>query len=347
LGRLAVGVAQSFNAQHVLGQDMNGAFGANFFSFTGPAAVANSGNLGSAGVAATVADASALTASSYSLTYTGTSGPLGVNQDVQLTRNSDGYTKLFQVPAGGDMAIDGLNLTLPSGATAGDSWTINNPTRFASSSIQVVVKTPQAIAAASPIRTEASSANSGSATITAGSVSSVANLPLAATVTLTFNKATGFAVTGGSPTPSLTVNPFTYTAGSPITFNGLSFSISGTPSDGDTFTISRNTNGVSDNRNALALAALQTTNTMGSTTFGGAYGEMVSQIGNTARQIDMTATAQVNVIAQAKQSLQSLSGVNLDEEAANLLRFQQAYQASGKMMQIANSLFQSVLDLAR
>ena len=105
------------------------------------------------------------------------------------------------------------------------------------------------------------------------------------------------------------------------------------------------------------MAALQATNTLGknasiagsqaTTTFGGAYSEMVSQIGNTARQIDMSATAQVNVIAQAKQSLQSLSGVNLDEEAANLLRFQQAYQASGKMMQIANTLFQSVLDLAR
>ena len=347
LGRLAVGVAQSFNVQHRLGQDLNGTLDSDFFSFAGPAVLPNSDNsVPLATVSATLQDASALTTSSYSLKYTGSSGG---NENFALTRTSDGTTWLvppFSVGTSGTITKDGLTLTLPSGATVNDSWTIE-PTRFASSSIQVVVKTPQAIAAASPIRTEASSANSGSATITAGSVSSVANLPLAATVTLTFNKATGFAVTGGSPTPSLTVNPFTYTAGSPITFNGLSFSISGTPSDGDTFTISRNTNGVSDNRNALALAALQTTNTMGSTTFGGAYGEMVSQIGNTARQIDMTATAQVNVIAQAKQSLQSLSGVNLDEEAANLLRFQQAYQASGKMMQIANSLFQSVLDLAR
>jgi flagellar hook-associated protein 1 FlgK len=74
---------------------------------------------------------------------------------------------------------------------------------------------------------------------------------------------------------------------------------------------------------------------------------MVSQIGNTARQTEVMAAAQANVIVQAKQAVQSLSGVNLDEEAANLLRFQQAYQASGKMMQIASSLFQSVLDLAK
>ena len=354
LGRLAVGVAQSFNAQHRLGQDLNGALGGDFFSFTGPTVLPNSGNLGSADVTATLQDASALTTSSYSLKYTGSSGG---NENFELTRDSDGTTWLatpFVVGTSGTITKDGLTLTLPSGATAKDSWTIE-PTRLASGSIQVTLKSPQEIAAASPIRTAALLTNAGKATMTAGSVSSVATLPpLNTPVTLTYATATQtFAVTGATPA----VGAIAYSAGSPITFNGMSFSISGAPSDGDAFTLSRNSNGVSDNRNALALAALQTTNTLGknanivggqaSTTFAGAYGEMVSQIGNTARQIDMTATAQVNVIAQAKQSLQSLSGVNLDEEAANLLRFQQAYQASGKMMQIANSLFQSVLDLAR
>jgi len=354
LGRLAVGVAQSFNAQHRLGQDLNGALGGDFFSFTGPTVLQNSGNLGSADVTATLQDTSALTTSSYSLKYTGSSGG---NENFELTRDSDGTTWLatpFGVGTSGTITKDGLTLTLPSGATAKDSWTIE-PTRLASGSIQVTLKSPQEIAAASPIRTAALLTNAGKATMTAGSVSSVATLPpLNTPVTLTYATATQtFAVTGATPA----VGAIAYSAGSPITFNGMSFSISGAPSDGDAFTLSRNSNGVSDNRNALALAALQTANTLGknanivggqaSTTFAGAYGEMVSQIGNTARQIDMTATAQVNVIAQAKQSLQSLSGVNLDEEAANLLRFQQAYQASGKMMQIANSLFQSVLDLAR
>ena len=354
LGRLAVGVAQSFNAQHRLGQDLNGALGGDFFSFTGPTVLPNSGNLGSADVTATLQDASALTTSSYSLKYTGSSGG---NENFELTRDSDGTTWLatpFVVGTSGTITKDGLTLTLPSGATAKDSWTIE-PTRLASGSIQVTLKSPQEIAAASPIRTAALLTNAGKATMTAGSVSSVATLPpLNTPVTLTYATATQtFAVTGATPA----VGAIAYSAGSPITFNGMSFSISGAPSDGDAFTLSRNSNGVSDNRNALALAALQTANTLGknaniaggqaSTTFAGAYSEMVSQIGNTARQIDMTATAQVNVIAQAKQSLQSLSGVNLDEEAANLLRFQQAYQASGKMMQIANSLFQSVLDLAR
>ena len=346
LGRLAVGVAQSFNAQHVLGQDMNGVFGANFFSVTGPAVLPNSGNSDpSVTVAATVTNASALTTSSYSLKCTGS---LVAGEKFELTRNSDGESWLFDGP---NKAIDGLTLTLPSGATANDSWTIE-PTRLASSSIRVTVKSPQAIAAAAaPIRT---ATNSGSATLSLTGLVPTATLPAAPTIpptpTIRFNDVTDpltGLVAGGEFTEISTGTQILYTPGSPISYHGMSFSVSGTPSDGDTFTIERDISGISDNRNALALAALQITNTLGSTTFGGAYGEMVSQIGNTARQIDMTATAQVNVIAQAKQSLQSLSGVNLDEEAANLLRFQQAYQASGKMMQIANSLFQSVLDLAR
>ena len=151
--------------------------------------------------------------------------------------------------------------------------------------------------------------------------------------------------------------PFAYTPGSSISLNGIGFAISGTPANGDVFTIERNTNAVGDNRNALALGALQTANTLGknasiagsrpSTSFQGAYAQLVSQIGNTARQTDVMAAAQRNVIAQTRQAQQSVSGVNLDEEAANLLRYQQAYQASGKLIQIAGTLFQSVLDLQR
>jgi flagellar hook-associated protein 1 FlgK len=149
--------------------------------------------------------------------------------------------------------------------------------------------------------------------------------------------------------------PFAYTSGGTISFNGVSFSISGTPADGDVFTLERNLNGIADNRNALALGALQTANTLGqsaggsspTTSFQGAYSQLVSQIGNTTRQMEVTSKAQANMIAETERAQQSVSGVNLDEEASNLLRYQQAYQASGKMMQIASTLFQAVLDLGR
>ena len=129
----------------------------------------------------------------------------------------------------------------------------------------------------------------------------------------------------------------------------MSFTISGSPADGDTFSISPNTGAVSDNRNALALAALQSASTLGGnppiTSFQGAYSQLVTEVGNKAREVDIMSKAQQNTVAQAQQAQQSVSGVNLDEEAANLLRYQQAYQASAKMIQIAGTLFQAVLQL--
>ncbi len=354
LGRVALGMAQSLNAQHALGQDLNGVMGGDLFSVDGPAVVANSNNTSSAAMSATVQDASALTTSDYLLQY---KGNVAGNENFQLTRTSDGRTTSasFSSATGypQSLQVDGLTVTLSAGAAVNDSWTIE-PTRFAASSIRLALSDTASIAAAAPIRTAAALTNTSKATISAGAVTSVVGLPLPAAVTLTFNAAAGqFAVSGAVPP----VSPITYSAGSPISFNGLSFSITGTPSNGDSFTISRNTGGSTDNRNALALGLLQTTKTLGrnaaivgataSASFNDAYSEMVSQIGNTARQTEVTAAAQANVIVQAKQALQSLSGVNLDEEAANLLRFQQAYQASGKMMQIASTLFQSVLDLAK
>ncbi len=353
LGRVAMGVAQTFNEQHVLGQDLNGDLGKKFFTVAGPAVLPSSANAGAASVTATLQNVATLSTSDYRLQYNGAAGG---NENFTLTRLSDGsQTPVTFLTAGGyphGLDVDGITLTLSAGATLNDSWLIE-PTRLGAGSLGVALTNPAAIAAASPIRTGAAIGNIGSASISAGSVSSVANLPLPATVTLTFNAALGqFAVGGAVPA----AGPFAYTSGSNISFNGISFTISGTPADNDVFTLERNKNGVSDNRNALALGALQTANTLGqsagsgsqpTTSFQGAYSQLVSQVGNTTRQMEVTAKAQANMIAQTRQAQQSVSGVNLDEEAANLLRYQQAYQASGKMIQIASTLFQTVLDLGR
>ncbi|MBI5911027.1 MAG: flagellar hook-associated protein FlgK [Betaproteobacteria bacterium] len=354
LGRVAMGVAQTFNDQHLLGQDLRGALGQAFFTVAGPAVLPSSSNAGTGGVTATLQNVNALTTSDYRLQYNGASGG---NENFTLTRISDGVPTAVTFPAAGgypyNLNVEGITLTISAGAALNDSWLIE-PTRLGAGSIGVLATDPAAIAAAAPIRSAAALGNSGSATISAGSVSSVAALPLPATVTLTFNAATGqFSVGGAVPA----AGPFAYTSGSNISFNGISFSISGTVANGDMFTLQRNVNGIADNRNALALGALQVANTLGrdslvagsqpTTSFQGAYGQLVSQVGNTSRQMEVTAKAQANVIAQTKQAQQSVSGVNLDEEAANLLRYQQAYQASGKMMQIASTLFQTVLDLGR
>ena len=136
-----------------------------------------------------------------------------------------------------------------------------------------------------------------------------------------------------------------YAEGTDISFNGYTFQINGNPAAGDIFTITPNTNGSADNRNALLLGALQTANTLenGSASYQSAYGQLVSQIGNKTRELEVRSKAQANLLAQTQNSIQSVSGVNLDEEAANLMRFQQAFQASSKVIEISNSLFDSIL----
>jgi flagellar hook-associated protein 1 FlgK len=132
-----------------------------------------------------------------------------------------------------------------------------------------------------------------------------------------------------------------------VSVNGWTAELTGTPGAGDVFTIGPNNSGIADNRNALLLGGLQARNTLagGTATYQSAYGQLVSQIGNKTRELEVTSKAQANLVAQTEQAQQSLSGVNLDEEAANLLRYQQAYQASGKVMQIAASLFETLLNL--
>ena len=173
-------------------------------------------------------------------------------------------------------------------------------------------------------------------------------------VTLTFTSPTTYNVTGVG-----TGNPvgLTYTAGQPISYNGWTVELTGTPAASDVFTIMPTTLGVADNRNALKLSALQTDNIMGrdagifgsdpTSTLQSAYSQMVSIVGSKTREIEVTARAQENLVAQARQAQQAVSGVNLDEEAAQLMRFQQAYQASAKVLQTATLLFDELLSIGR
>jgi flagellar hook-associated protein 1 FlgK len=140
-----------------------------------------------------------------------------------------------------------------------------------------------------------------------------------------------------------------YTSGATVAFNGLSVAITGTPVHGDTFTVGPNASGVSDNRNAALLGALQSHNTMAdaTATYQTVYSQMVSEVGNKAREVEVKLTAQQNLVDQGATAVASLSGVNLDEEAANLLKYQQAYQASAKIIDISGRLFDQLLTLGR
>ncbi len=234
-----------------------------------------------------------------------------------------------------------------NGNPGGDFFTVPSAT-VGASGFAVAITDPRLIAAAAPIRTAAASSNTGTATISAGSVNAPPppNVNLTQPVTITFTSATTFDVTGtgtGNPTG------VTYTPGATLTYNGWSATISGTPVTGDSFNISANTGGVGDSRNALLLGALQTANVLngGTTSYQGAYSQIVAQIGSKTRELDATSSAAGKLLSEATLSLQTESGVNLDEEATNLLRYQQAYQAAGKVMQIASQMFDVLLSLGR
>lgn len=342
LGRIALGLAETFNAQHRLGQDLTGALGGNFFTAPAPQVITpnNPPNGGTAAIGVAVASAANLTTSDYRLTANG-------GGNYTLVRLSDSTTVFSATVL--PQTVDGLTISLASGAAnAGDSFLIQ-PTRAAAHDIAVALTDARSIAAAAPIRTAASNGNSGTGAIGAGSVNAPppVNANLTQTVTITFNNPpTTFDVAGTG-----TGNPagVAYTAGGSISYNGWTVQIGGTPAAGDVFTISANSAGVADNRNALLLAGLQTGKMLagGTASYQSAYAQIVSDVGNKTREIQVTATAQESVVKQAEEAQQSLSGVNLDEEAANLLRYQQAYQASGKMIEIADKLFNTLLELGR
>lgn len=194
----------------------------------------------------------------------------------------------------------------------------------------------------------------------AGETFTLGNSLPVATTKLTYNSAgnnfTGFpananvtVTNAGSTTSYVAGSAIPYIEGATISFNGLSFVASGAYTNGDVVNITNNASGTGDNRNAALLAGLQTKNTIGSgtTSFQGAYGQLVSLAGNKAHELEVTSSAESKLLAQAEQAQQSESGVNLDEEASNLLRYQQAYQAAGKLMQIASQLFDALLALGR
>lgn len=247
LGRLAIGLGSTFNAQHQLGFDLNGVAGGDFFAVSSPLVRSSGTNTGSATISASISNVNALTTSDYQMSYDGA--------NYTVTRLSDKTSTTF---ASFPQTIDGVDLSLTSGAVAGDIFLIR-PTAKGASGMGMAITDPADIAAA--------------------------------------------AVTGA----------------------------------------------VGDNRNALALGALQTAKILGNgtATYQGAFSQLVSQVGNKTRELELTSSASGNLLSELTASMQAESGVNLDEEATNLLRYQQAYQAAAKSMQIAGELFDMLLTIGR
>lgn len=341
VGRVAIGFAQTFNDQHQLGQDLTGAMGGDMFNVASPLVLAATQNSGTANIAATLGNVADLTGSDYRLAYDGA--------NYTLTRVSDNksWTAASSSALPPASESQGFTLNLTSGTpSAGDTFLIQ-PTREGAKLISVLIGDARNVAAAAPLRTVAATSNTGTGSISAGSVNSPppTNANLQQTVSITFNNPpTSFNVSGTGTGDPVNV---TFAAGADISYNGWTVQIAGSPAAGDTFKLQANTSGVSDNRNALLLGQLQSAQTLlgGTASYQSAYSQIVSTVGNKAREVEVGLTAQQNLVQQAQDAQQSLSGVNLDEEAANLLRYQQLFQASGKMIDIAGKLFDQILAL--
>ncbi len=163
-----------------------------------------------------------------------------------------------------------------------------------------------------------------------------------------------FTYTVPAPGGTLAYDPATENAGKSFTIplnadESVTFTISGFPQDGDAFVISNNAGAAGDNRNGLLLGALQNAQTLinGSASYQDAYGQMVAEVGARTRQTEISSQALEVLKQQAFEARESVSGVNLDEEASNMLRFQQSYTAAAQMITVADNLFNSLMDAVR
>jgi flagellar hook-associated protein 1 len=330
IGRVALGFAQTFNAQHREGMDLLGELGGDFFSVGAPLTLPSSSNTGAATMTSRIADLGALTGQEYVFAFDGSAWSVhdaATNAAVAFTGSG--------TPAD-PFVVGGVAVEVSGAAAAGDTFLVQ-PTAGVIDGMSVLVTDPSRIAAAAPITTEAALSNTGSATIDAGIVLDPANPDLLDTVTIEFVDANNYSVNGGPPIP--------YTSGDPIDVNGWSVHIEGVPAAGDTFTVKSNAGATGDNRNALLLAGLQSEKILegASLTLEAAYGTLVAQVGGETQQAALTRDAQALLLEQSEQSRFAVAGVNLDEEAANLLRFQQAYSAAAQVVRTADEVFDILL----
>jgi flagellar hook-associated protein 1 FlgK len=333
LGQIATAVAQSANTQQASGLDLYGQLGPALFSIGGPVATASSANTDATTASATISNVGALTSDNYLLSYTGgtytlTDTTTGAN--VALTGAGTSTSPLTASSVG-------LSIVLSGTPASGDQFLVQ-PTAQAAATIGVSITDPSDLAAAGAIQTSASDGNTGGAAISAGTVIDPTNPKLLDTTTIQFLTPTTYSVNG--------VGSFAYTSGGNVDLNGWQVQITGTPAAGDTFTVQSNAGGTGDNTNALAAANQQTTGVLsnGTLSASGAVSELISGAGALAQQVNTAQTAQTAVNTQASTNVQSISGVNLDEEAASLMQWQQAYQASAQALSVANGLFTTFID---
>ncbi len=329
VGRVAVGFADAINTANKNGMDLNGQLGGAVFSVGGPQTFAAGTNGGSGAITATISDVSALEAANYQLSYNGTA--------YTLQRTDTGA--VVPMTGAGTVAspfvANGISIVVSGAPAAGDQFLVK-PLDQAPGTLKLLVTDASDIAAASPTATSADLGNTGTGQISAGTVIDATNPNLLTTATIQFINATTYSINGAGS--------FAYTPGGNIDVNGTRVQITGAPAAGDFFTIDSNAGGAGDNRNALAMIDQLSGNVFGGNlTLKTAASSLLADVGAKTAAATSLQSAQSTVLQQSQQRLDSLRGVNLDEEAANMLKYQQLYQAAAQTISVAGTLFQTLL----
>jgi flagellar hook-associated protein 1 len=337
LGAIATSFAAQLNNQNALGVDLNGQAGGALFTTGSPVTISNARNPDDSSLSVELADPTQPPTGDYKVTYDGSA--------YNVTDSNGTAVGSFTGTTG---TVAGMKITVAGNATQGDSYTIQ-PTRSALDNFALATTSPAAIAAGSPAISSAATNNTGTAAISSAKVTSGYSIPT--DIKLTYDSTAGTFTSnvdltvGGNTIAANTPISYDSSTGLSVTSNGISATITGKPGNGDVFNIAANKGGTSDGSNALAMSNLVSSKSMngGSDTLTSAYSNYVNDIGNQTNQLKSTSTSQTALLNQATASQQSVQGVNLNEEAANLMQYQQLYQANSKVIQVASSLFQTIL----
>lgn len=357
LGRMAMGIGMVMNKQQQLGLTLDGQVGKPLFGL--PTSVPGSTN--GAGVGnVTFTDATNFSASDYEIRFTtGTAG--------QVVRLSDGQATAFTSAANlATLQIDGLQFNLTTPGVPGERM-LFKPFSTAAANVQSLVYSPRDLAAANPVNAAMGTSNGG--TLQLGSLKATgepnppglvlppnanpaALPPILGGVQLRFNAGpptTYDVLDRGTAPPTTVAAAQPYVPGAPISVNGWQITLKGSPKSGDTVVIGNALDpqyGDAYTRNAgnaTALLGLRDVKMFDESTLSDGYASAIAQVGTRTQSALFAAKLSDTLASNLERDRTAVSGVNLDEEAARLIQYQQAYQASAKMIQIAQNIFDSLI----
>ncbi len=361
IGQLASTITEQVNRQQALGLDLGNpaSAGAALLAIAAPSVSPSSANAMSGGVpVASFVDGTGTRVSSVSITavdsrdlqpsdYELSADPSLPAGQYKLTRLSDGQS---QTVASGQV-VDGFRIDVASPLPATRDRFLLQPVSTAASRMARALDDPRGIAAASPVTGTLASTNTGTAAIRSLAATDPSINP-AITATFTFTDDSGgygwslVDSNGVLPTVSGTG---AFTPGQPIVLNGFSLDLSGMPKSGDAVTVAKTALPAADNGNANAMLSLRDAAIVGRTpnapgqNVTDAWAGTLASIGVRVQSAAAAADQSAAIAVDAKTAVSEKAGVNLDEEAARLIQFQQSYQAAAKVLQIAQTLFDALL----